>query len=816
MPFPWLALALFAGTTVLSGLLQKAPKVSASALGELQVPTAEEGRNLPVVWGTCVLKAPNVVWYGDYKCDPIKKSMGILAFGRSYTAGYRYSLGMDLALCHGQIDALVDVLGGTGEDLKHLAWVPGTEQPDGTFALHVTAQDAYGGDDKEGGVSGWGTVYRGSESQSSDAYVSGKIGAVYPAYRGVCHVVCQQWYLGTSQYIKNLGFVVRRCPANLGLSAAQWNISGDANPAEIIYDILTSPAWGLGFPAARIDRTSFAAAGVTLAAEAMGMSLLLDSPKQADQTIETILQHIDGVCYTDPSTGLWTLKLVRPDYDPATLPEYGPDQIQECELSRGSWEDTQNEVKVTYTDRATWKSAVVQAHDGANFAARNGELASASFEFSGFSNAAIAQKACNREMRELAYPIGKGRLRINRAAWALRMGSPFRLTWPPLGIDGMAVRVTSIDYGSLTAGTIEIEFAEDVFSAAYTAYAPPGGSQWTDPNTGVPVPPIAQLLEEAPYQVIGSAERRLLVGPVRGDGGSDGFQVWSDEGTGFYQTTEGQHFTPMGTLQAAYPRTTASTDLVGFVVAGTDLGDVVSVDTYGRVRGDSLLVIVDAGGAPEWCAFGACTPVGDGTYTIAPIMRGVYDTLPRDHPAGAKVFVVSGATYYNPVITRDTPYAIDQTVSVKCLPHNSGGYCTLAQVTGSSVVLASRAQRPYPPGKVRINGQEWPNGAHLGAVDATLTWQHRHRTAQSGTAIVAQDANSVVGGPEGTYTVDVLIAGVVKRTQAAIAGTSFAYTQAQRAADDPDLQKAVQFRLTPVNGTLTGTVRITDAVVMAA
>jgi hypothetical protein len=617
---------------------------------------------------------------------------------------------------------------------------------------------------------------------------------------------------------------VRRCPSRLGLRDAQTNLDGDANPAEIIYECLMNTAWGLRFPEARLDLVSFAAAGTTLATEGLGMSLMLDKPQQADQVIERILQHIDGVCYTDPATGLWTLKLVRPDYVIGALPEFGPDQVTECEFSRGSWDDTLNEVKVTFMDRATWKTGTVQAQDGSNYKIRNGELATTTMDFSGFSNAATAQKICNREMRTHSYPIGQGRVKVNRAAWALRMGSAFRLTWPPLGIDGMAVRVTSIDYGNLTDGAIEIQICEDVFSAAYTAYSAPADGRWVNPAGGAPAAPLAQLLQEAPYQVLAgaatvlapsAADRRLLCAAVRADGISDRYDVWTDDGAGYYQTASVPTFCPSGLLTAAYPRTTEATDAVGFAVTGMDLAAVLSTDEAGQARGDALLVILDDDGGCEWCAFRTVSANVDGSYTIAPIVRGIFDTVPRDHALGARVFFIIDAGTYNAAITRQIPYGAGETVSVKCLPHNPQGSVAIAVVTPVSVTTGDRAAAPYPPGQVKVAGNPWPDGATLHG-DVTVTWAHRLRTAQSGRTIVAQDAASVAGGPEGTYTAEVLIAGVVVRTEAAIAGTSFTYTLAQRAADDADPAKLVQVRLTPVNGALSGTPRTTDPFLMAA
>ena len=53
------------------------------------------------------------------------------------------------------------------------------------------------------------------------------------------------------------------------------------------------------------------------------------------------------------------------------------------------------------------------------------------------------------------------------------------------------------------------------------------------------------------------------------------------------------------------------------------------------------------------------------------------------------------------------------------------------------------------------------------------------------------------------------------RTEAGLVGTAAAtYTAGQRAADDADGTKPVRFRLTPKNGTLTGTVRESPDLIM--
>lgn len=66
---------------VLSAIIQyalapKPPKPKAAALSDFDVPTAEEGRSVPVTFGDVWLDDPNVLFYGDLRTRPIKSKSG--------------------------------------------------------------------------------------------------------------------------------------------------------------------------------------------------------------------------------------------------------------------------------------------------------------------------------------------------------------------------------------------------------------------------------------------------------------------------------------------------------------------------------------------------------------------------------------------------------------------------------------------------------------------------------------------------------------------------------------------------------------------
>lgn len=64
-------------TSLLSYLLQPKPEQPKPAsLSDFDLPTAEEGRPIPVVFGTVTIRGPNVIWYGDLGTSPIKTKSG--------------------------------------------------------------------------------------------------------------------------------------------------------------------------------------------------------------------------------------------------------------------------------------------------------------------------------------------------------------------------------------------------------------------------------------------------------------------------------------------------------------------------------------------------------------------------------------------------------------------------------------------------------------------------------------------------------------------------------------------------------------------
>lgn len=70
-------IAIMIVSAVITAALAPKPKPPKPAsLGDFDAPTAEEGRPIPVIFGTVWCKGPNVLWYGDLNSVAIKSKGG--------------------------------------------------------------------------------------------------------------------------------------------------------------------------------------------------------------------------------------------------------------------------------------------------------------------------------------------------------------------------------------------------------------------------------------------------------------------------------------------------------------------------------------------------------------------------------------------------------------------------------------------------------------------------------------------------------------------------------------------------------------------
>lgn len=76
MEYLYYFVVLLAAYLVAASMAPKPQIPKPAALEDFSVPTAEEGREVAVVFGTCTVTGPNVVWFGNLSAQPIRKEGG--------------------------------------------------------------------------------------------------------------------------------------------------------------------------------------------------------------------------------------------------------------------------------------------------------------------------------------------------------------------------------------------------------------------------------------------------------------------------------------------------------------------------------------------------------------------------------------------------------------------------------------------------------------------------------------------------------------------------------------------------------------------
>ncbi|WP_054284855.1 phage tail protein [Gulbenkiania mobilis] len=710
--------------------------------------------------------------------------------GRSkkQTVGYRYRIGMHLVLCQGPVDAVQEIQIG-----DRTAWGDASRAPlssgHGLGRLRIDRPTLFGGDEREGGVVGDLDVLAGSAAQDRNDYLMNRLGAAIPAFRGVLSIVARKiLFAANNPYLKPWAVRVRRFTA--GWHDTPWmdwlaevrtwdadtgtSLTVGMNPAHILVQCLTDPHWGMGYPPSTLG-ASFWNAAWALEAEGFGLNLIWTRQQPIEAFIAQVLDHVGGILYLDPERGRFELKLLRDDYWIEGLPLLGPDEIVRVErFERAQWGELPNEITVVYTDWATGKEATVTVENLAAIQLQGGVI-NQRRDYPGVNHGPLAARLALRDLRALGSPLARMSLTI--APGALERpplpGDVFLLHWPRLGIERMVVRVTGIDTGTLGATEWRIEAVEDVFGMGQTVLTPTPPRLEEPPLE--PLPPALVLAVEVPYWELARRLSRAdldyltdtdtYVGALACAGGTGqlNWQLATGPASADLEAVAPEDYAPLLTLEQGLPATEA--DAVAVPVTALAHPERLAVGDYAY--------LVDALGAIREAVAILAFDATAGTVDLA---RGVLDTTPQMHPVGTRLVGV-GEWLAAETIER----VPGESVFVAAIPRTASaeGDAVLA-ANGAPLVLAGRQARPYPPGRIRLNGQREPA---VVAGDLILTWAHRDRTLQTA-YLVRQDEGGIGPEPGTTYAVRLRDRnGTLVRSETGIAGNAWTWDLASAALD---------------------------------
>lgn len=700
-----------------------------------------------------------------------------------------YRMSIHYGIGGGPVDAIRKITVG-----EKTAWVGNMTAPgQGT----IYKPNLFGGEQKEGGLEGNFYFLPGRDDQVLPSGLAARLGlspTQAPGYRGVASI----WFYGqlggsnvnnsldldqdlgytglgeivgglvrdvqrsaarfggflwgkNQPFIQDTWITVDRAPKGLALTSATIGSQGDANPAHLIYECLTNVDWGMGAQPALIDaddlNSSFGVAAQQLLDEGFGLSLLWTRQSEIEDFVQEILDHIQATLYVDPTTGRYTLKLLRDDYDPNTVPELDMSNVRVRSFQRKGWGEITNEITVTYSNPDNEDDETVTVQNLAAIEAQ-GDVSSGSRDFYGIRNLQLARDVAERELRQSSTPLAIAEVEVEAGNVDLFPGAVVRLNWPRHQANGVIFRVMGMEEEEKSS-KVRVSLMEDVFSLT-KALVPAGqASQWESPD----LDPV--LLEQEKVFTLPYAMTARL-----GIGGTEDGLLYPEAVTGLLG------FHPSGDVVSVDPLTEVTTpdgnvyldEIRSRRVAGyaqltaaipaearTVYTERPNIDTN---RGPVETGFVMIGGGSEQeseLALIEKNPNGDGFQFV----RGIYDTVPKAWPAGTPLwFFILPSEIADVSRVRGA----GEVAAYRLRARTSQGVMDHSLIPEIQHTVTERPHRPARPADVKIDG------VGFGAVDLTskseiaVTWSRRNRLAEDAAPLAWDDADQV---PEVNQTTNV-------------------------------------------------------------
>lgn len=685
-----------------------------------------------------------------------------------------YFLSMHYGWCHGPVDEIKAILIG-----EKVIWEGSS---DGSEPLVISQRNLLGGPTDGGGYEGVITILQGGVSQVLPAWMASKMGPVerVPGFRGLLSMFFAGvgngggFYWGSnSPYIRDPWVKMFRRPKGFYPERATIPVNDspgadlNANPIHIIWEASTNTDWGAGTPASGIDYISMVAAADQLYDERFGLTMVWDGQAPIEDFIDDVLRHIDATFEISPRTGLYTLNLIRGDYTTEGLLELTPDNFKLTTFSRRSWDETINEINVSWTNPASEETETVTYHDLGNIAQQGGNIVSETLDFGGIRSADLGMRVAQREAARRGSPLAAVEGVASRVAWDLMPGDVVLLTWPKRSIYRLPVRVGTVDRGSPGSPGIQIVGVEDEFYLPSNSYATPPATEWVDPSSppfpltrvqavSVPFFLVAQDLGADEAAAVAFPDTYMAVMAASSNQDAYGFKLnalsvdfagqpaWEDQGP--------RSMTPYATLPQALVKEVSSV-----------IGAFSSIESPGPISVGTILWVGTRGAVHEIMLVTNVATNGNLT-----LRRGALDTVAKAWPAGAPVW------FYDPqlAIEDNTLRSAGGDVTYRLLTSTSLGILPVADAPNVVVTPEARSSLPYRPANVRINGALWPGVVAGNAAATPVTWSNRNRLLETD-QIYAWDFGNISPEPGTTITLQLLNTnGSVLSTVTGLTGTS--------------------------------------------
>lgn len=698
----------------------------------LQVQQSSQGLTLPVVYGRARV-AGNLIWYGDFTTIETKTTTRQGGKGgggvKQEDISYTYEAAVMMALCEGEIK-------GIGRIWRD------KEKFESLSQLRLNL--AKGGDEQPT----WTHLQQPKHQAQAINY------------SGTAYIYSPNYELTKSAQIYSHNFEVI---GKMGYSSS----IPDANPSEIIRDMLTNQNYGCGFPAENLGDTSVY--GVYCRAAGIFLSPVYSEQTEAQQNISELLEQTNSaavfsqgrlkiVPYGDvklSGNGAAYVPNLTPVYDLTDDDFIVSGAEDPLRVERKTNADAYNQIQVEYLDRANdYNIAVAEVKDQANIE-QYGLRPKDAVKMHGICDAKVANHVAQLLLQRALYVRNEYEFKLGWKYCLLEPMDLVTLTDEGLGLNKTPVRIIEIEEDEEGVLTVK---AEDFPMGAATATAYP-----TQPSLGYsadynksPGNAHAPVVFEAPLQLTGG-EPQIWLATAGGD-------MWG--GAEVWISTNGDSYTRIGTTNKKARFGSLSAPLSSGAVfdrANTLNVEISAGQMTGGTEQDSrdLLTLCYVDG--EFLAYETAELKGVGRYTLGNLTRGAYGSAIDAHAAGSQFVRIDEAMFKYAVPAN----WVGRTIWVKLVSFNvfGSGVQELSEVPAYSYTI---------------------KGAPLGQIQnlrLTSSWAYGKE------AVIAWDK---LGGAD-TYDVEVYAGNTQKRLRSlsGIVDNGFTYTQADMKADGGQVRDVV-------------------------
>jgi len=675
------------------GTSSKAQAKQQPALSGLQVQTSAYGKVIPIVYGTTRI-APNLIWYGDFVATPHNSSPSGGGGGKGGVAGggggkggssggtttYTYSAAVALGICEGPIAGIGAV------------WASKTETSLAALGLGL---------------------FDGGYAQAPWSYLSSLHPTEALGYSGTAYAAGAGYQLDSNAQLPNHNFEVE------GFLAATAPGRPDADPSQVIADLLTNPHYGAGFPSARLGSLAVyqgyaLAAGLWISPgyteQAQASSLLDDIATYTNSAfvwssgLLTLVPYGDaalaanGYSYTPPTAPLYDLG--DDDFLPNTATGAASSSSDPVLVTRLRAADALNDVKIEYLDRGNqYNTGIVEASDQAmiDLYGLRGDQGRQAHLFADVNAARqSAQLLLQRRALRNTY-----RFTLDQRYILLDPMDIVTLSDARLGLARQWVRIAEItenDDGSLLLA------AEDYLAGtgSAAAYSFATGAGYAADYNADPGNALAPIVFEPPAQIASGALEIWLATAGGAQWGGCDIYVSSDDST-YKRAARTNGPARMGMLTASLP---AGVDPDIADTLAVDLspsrGSLLSGTQSDADLGHTLCYVAGTAGGYELIAYETAALTGSYAYALGTYLRrGLYGTASVGHVSGAAFARLDDAIVKLPYDKSQ----IGSTIYLKLASFNlwSGGAQQLADVAPYAHVIAGP---PAPPDVTGFTAQQ--------------------------------------------------------------------------------------------------------------